>query len=948
MLYCLNKLIVWLLIACLINNPIYAVYTAAGLISFTPFPAFADAFLDQAINGQNLGDSLLKDYSTPVVDPATGTMSLTNGKVAGQTVQQNELFQEIQPGSMDGLAASYGDDVAFGNQVNNGIGALTSGTSTHAKAYQTLLGANTSMPDISRDPIWTASDDVFTLQSPLITDLFSGCTKTTNYSQVSCPAHVPELKTCKKTLGTQSCTVTRHVAEARTNEKNIQFISSADPPQLPSHINDIIFSNVLDTVNLTIGIPWDYDPGSSGCYFWDWTMNIAVTDPAKIRSALLTHVEGDGGITVIIDGKTVWSNGNGACVHDAWSIDPNLSILPHLTAGNHNITVRITSDDNRTKTVPDGGTHFVIKQIPDFIETITDFPAGCRQRLFATWPPTDTAPQPWVSSGSINDQASNEWWQCTDASNSRTFGSITVTPGTFGQYLTPILPNPPPSPPAPICYSAETRLPGSISLPCFTDLNGFVQCPKPTFNNSAHTSCDPIASNPNCAWIGEKCAEGAISPVTGTCAEFIETYDCGTTKPGLCGQANTGEQTICDSGIRCMGGECVDQATESNQDFIRAATALQLLNQVQQSNGCDAAKGDCSLFNGEPMECQMADLSVLGSVDCCNMPIQGSWIQYMQLALNSWELADASVEEYALEQFGMEATNAQGAWHLVTADTVFSTPFTTVAETWTKITEPFTSMYDSVVSEFSADILSTAGIADLQAQAMQWMSTWVVENFGAQAGEAMFSYSVAPVTDAAGNVLQEGAATGMSEMLASIINVVGIIYAIYQIAKMVVQLIFACTEEEAKLNMLKEQKLCTNPGEIGDYCSASFLFGCIARKEAYCCFSSPFARIFQQQARPQLGMNFGPPEIPSCEGLSVKQLSTLDFDKMDFSEWINMMKGANQLPIDGASANTMFSVGEVTTSNIPGATRQNAQDKLNKQTDGSNIDDIRQYLLNYL
>jgi len=295
----LNKLIARLLVACLINNPIYAVYTATALIFFTPFPAFADAFLNQAINGQNLGNSLLKDYSTPVVDPITGTMSLTNGKVAGQTVQQNELFQEIQPGSMDGIAASYGDDVAFGNHVNNGIGALTSGTSTHAKAYQTLLGANTSMPDISRDPIWTASDDVFTLKSPLIGDLFSGCTKTTNYSQVSCPAHVPELKTCKKTLGTQSCTVTRHLAEARTNEKNIQFISSADPPQLPSTIHDIIFSNVLDTVNLTIGIPWDYDPGSSGCYFWDWTMNIAVTDPTKIRSALLTHVVGDGGITVI-------------------------------------------------------------------------------------------------------------------------------------------------------------------------------------------------------------------------------------------------------------------------------------------------------------------------------------------------------------------------------------------------------------------------------------------------------------------------------------------------------------------------------------------------------------------------------------------------------------------------------------------------------------------------
>ena len=260
-------------------------------------------------------------------------------------------------------------------------------------------------------------------------------------------------------------------------------------------------------------------------------------------------------------------------------------------------------------------------------------------------------------------------------------------------------------------------------------------------------------------------------------------------------------------------------------------------------------------------------------------------------------------------------------------------------------------MYDSVVSTVSDNIVNGIGtgvLDQLEQEAIQQMSTWVMDNFGVQAGEALFSYSTAPTADAAGNMVTEGTATGMSEMLASIINVVGIIYAIYQIAKMVVQLIFACTPDEVKLNMLKEQKLCTYAGEIGSYCSVNSLFGCVARKEAYCCFSSPFARIFQQQARPQLGMNFGVPKTPSCGGLSINQIATLNFNQMDFSEWINMMKMSGGLPMDGTTANSMYSVGTVTASPMTGVNGQNAQSTLNTQTQGSNIDAIRQAIVNGL
>ena len=579
---------------------------------------------------------------------------------------------------------------------------------------------------------------------------------------------------------------------------------------------------------------------------------------------------------------------------------------------------------------------------PDITEQFIDNPAGCRQNMFNAWPVDGTAPG-FVSTGSLNDQASTDWWACTDASNSRVTGSVTLTTQDWAHYLSPILPDPPATPPAPICYSAETRVPGHITLPCFTDKDGYQVCPEYDYNLDEHTSCGELTSNPQCKYVSETCADGAVSPITGTCQEFIITYDCGTDSPANCDQVNDGEKTICDSGIRCMGGECIDQKIESNNDFIRAATALQTLNQAQQSNGCDPSTGDCALFAGEPMECQMADLSILGQVDCCNMPIQGSWIDYMWLATNTWELADTSVEAYSIAQNGAVLTDMVGAWNMVSTGSVLQAPIGVITDTWSAVTEPFTSMYDSVASMLGEEIGTDLGIEVIKQQVVQWMGEWVASVFGETAASTL----LAATSTTVGTVTTTTYSTAGS-MLSSIITVVGIIYAIYQIAKMVVQLIFACTEEEVKLNMLKQQRLCTSASEIGNYCSSKTLFGCVARKEAYCCFSSPFSRIFQQQARPQLGITFGDPKAPTCEGLSINKISQLDFDKMDFSEWIDMLKISNQLPEGSLTADSMYDKANVTKGKLPNTQNTNAQDRLNTQTQDSDIDAIRQHLLDNL
>ena len=98
---------------------------------------------------------------------------------------------------------------------------------------------------------------------------------------------------------------------------------------------------------------------------------------------------------------------------------------------------------------------------------------------------------------------------------------------------------------------------------------------------------------------------------------------------------------------------------------------------------------------------------------------------------------------------------------------------------------------------------------------------------------------------------------------------------------------FTCNETERQLLKLKEKGNCVF---VGDYCAEWWPFKlkwiCVQRKETYCCFSSPLARIIHEQGRPQLGIGWGTPENPNCRGFTAEEFQKLDFSKIDFSEWI--------------------------------------------------------------
>lgn len=96
----------------------------------------------------------------------------------------------------------------------------------------------------------------------------------------------------------------------------------------------------------------------------------------------------------------------------------------------------------------------------------------------------------------------------------------------------------------------------------------------------------------------------------------------------------------------------------------------------------------------------------------------------------------------------------------------------------------------------------------------------------------------------------------------------------------------ACDNEEAKTGAMRGQGLCHH---TGTFCTSSFLGSCLAKKQSYCCFSSRLSRIINEQGRAQIGKSWGSAQSPNCSGFTLEEIEQLNFDTMDFSEFVGQI-----------------------------------------------------------
>lgn len=108
----------------------------------------------------------------------------------------------------------------------------------------------------------------------------------------------------------------------------------------------------------------------------------------------------------------------------------------------------------------------------------------------------------------------------------------------------------------------------------------------------------------------------------------------------------------------------------------------------------------------------------------------------------------------------------------------------------------------------------------------------------------------------------------------------------WTIAMLAIQLsgLLSCDEAEKVLAMKRDARLCHG---VGSYCSRriGLIKVCVEKTETYCCFNSRLARILNEQGRAQIGRGWGSAQSPDCGGFSLAQLQSLDFSRMDLSEF---------------------------------------------------------------
>lgn len=397
-------------------------------------------------------------------------------------------------------------------------------------------------------------------------------------------------------------------------------------------------------------------------------------------------------------------------------------------------------------------------------------------------------------------------------------------------------------------------------------------------------TCTKFEADKTCGFISQKCVDGAEGN-SGQCYVTEEVWDCGYDVEVPSTGSNTTYQ--CDGPVRCLGTECFNPTDEKSTEFGYAAAALQIAQFAEHDLDCgenpESTTEDhvCKVWKGEMMECKKA---VGGWVDCCEAPEGVSLMDYVSLTYNTIQLT---------EKVGIidNAPTLSSAWTLASQ--------LATGKGWDAAWSAATATNAAVT-----DVAQLGIIEGFKQQMMNYVANWTAQTFGATAANTIFASGIAangPSTEAfatanpaTGTVTTSANAT-LASSFAAVLSVVMIAYMVYQIANILVNIIWECEQSEFELGAKKETKVCHY---VGSYCASKSALGCIEKRESYCCFNSPLGRIIQEQARPQLGMDWGDVKNPSCEGLSVDDLAKLDWSKIDISEWIGLLQVTNFYPTE--------------------------------------------------
>jgi hypothetical protein len=96
-----------------------------------------------------------------------------------------------------------------------------------------------------------------------------------------------------------------------------------------------------------------------------------------------------------------------------------------------------------------------------------------------------------------------------------------------------------------------------------------------------------------------------------------------------------------------------------------------------------------------------------------------------------------------------------------------------------------------------------------------------------------------------------------------------------------------CSKDEQLLASSRSKNLCVYVGKE----KVKSLGVTTVVKHHFCCFGNMLDKVVQVQGRKELGLNFGSGGSPNCRGLTFTEMQRIDWEQVDFTEFIEDFKG---------------------------------------------------------
>lgn len=498
-----------------------------------------------------------------------------------------------------------------------------------------------------------------------------------------------------------------------------------------------------------------------------------------------------------------------------------------------------------------------------------------------------------------------------------------------------------------------------------------------------------------CGFAGEKCLKEFVGDdFKKHCIVTQRTYDCGYDTEIDTPVSET--VTSCPGPIACMGNECVSlKINESSaQDFAKAMGVLTEAQSTITDMSCEKTSDgglSCRIFPGEWKSCNKFRGNSygidFGKNECCEEDanhanpeqiVKAIVQKTSTLALNNKYTNMARVELLHVPFKGFQVNDGKGdIWGNITnvdhidMDSTFEKESNIAGFAWSALksytgvgqeiskvegkiahvlAKPLTiftdnmSPYIGVVAEGVITAVMDKIIADVVTMVFNIIVDAVMAVghaiAGALTGGAAAAASQA-ATQAASQAGQQaavngaatGAAGGVAAGLATCVTIIGIVYAIYSIAKLIATLLMACPEDQYEIASKLNQKTCEYTSTYRCVKKKPLLVsGCFKYQREVCCFSSPLSRIMNKQIKcassghhcifptgihPMIkffdimGVTysynhglFNSP-LPDCSGVTIEQMESADWSLVDMSEWLQMLKATNRLSADHVSLNEL-------------------------------------------